>query len=222
MKVRSYCSRWDFIFRRCRGRAVLHLGCIGETDVSVNKKLEAFAKKRVLHPHLVDLAREIVGVDSDVPAIELIRSRLGVENLITGDVEHLENLDLGRTFDIVLCGDLLEHLSCPGRVLEGARRFVTPASELIVSVPNSFALLANIRFALGQFREGAQHVASFSKFNLLTLLARHGFLITELYTCYDRPPFSSRQQLKLTIGTPFFKILPEWGGTLLAIAKKRS
>jgi 2-polyprenyl-3-methyl-5-hydroxy-6-metoxy-1,4-benzoquinol methylase len=222
MKVTQYCSRWGFILKRCNGRRVLHLGCIGETDVSTREKLSAFAAGRVLHPHLMAAAREVVGVDLDGAAVELIRSNLGVQNILLADVEKLETVVLDGTFDVVLCGNLLEHLSCPGRALEGVRRFMAPESELIVSVPNSFALLANLRFTLGRFRDGAQHVATFSKFNLMTLLGRHGFSLTELYTCYDRPPSSRKQQIQFALGTPILRLLAERGGTLLAVAKKES
>jgi hypothetical protein len=99
---------------------------------------------------------------------------------------------------------------------------MTPKSELIVSVPNAFAVLANVRFTLGSFRDGAQHVATFSKFNLMTLLSRHGFSLTELYTCYDQPPRSSKQKIQFALGAPILRMLAERGGTLLAVAMKQS
>jgi len=218
MKVSGYCSRWTFILDRCLGKTVLHLGCIGETEVPPHAKLEAFAAGQVLHPQLAAIARSLVGVDIDAATVELIHSRLGQNGILAGDVEHLESLALEGTFDIVLCGNLLEHLSCPGRVLDGVRRFMTPSSQLIISVPNSFALLANLRFCLGRFREGTQHVASFSKFNIETLVERHGFHLKELYSAYDQPPTTWEGRIKLAWGAPFFKLLPERGGTLLAVA----
>jgi SAM-dependent methyltransferase len=222
MRVLGYSSRWAFVLNRCRGRTVLHLGCVGATDFPAEEKLQAFGAGRVLHPRLAAVSRELVGVDNDGPAVQLLRSRLGERTILIGDAEHLENLNLDRTFDIILCGDLLEHLSCPGRALEGARRFMATTSELIVSVPNSFALLANLRFTMGRFQDGAQHVATFSKFNLQTLLERHGFELKELYTAYDHPAFSRPERIKLALGVPFFRLLPERGGTLLAIAKMQS
>ena len=220
MKAAGYQSRWDFILKRCAGRSVLHLGCIGETDVSLSEKLQAFAAGHGLHTHLVAAAREVVGVDLDSTVVELIRSKLKVENILTGDAEHLEDLALGRTFEVVLCGDLIEHLSSPGLMLDGLTSLMGPTSELIISTPNSFALMANLRFTLGRFRDGNQHVATFSKHNLETLLTRHGFRGTELYTAYDRPPTSYRQRIKFGLGIPVFKLFPERGGTLLLVATK--
>ncbi len=96
---------------------------------------------------------------------------------------------------------------------------MTPESELIVSVPNSFALLANLRFSLDRFHDGAEHVAAYSKFNLMTVLKRHRFQLAELYSCYDRPPTSRVQRTKFALGIPVFRLLPERGGTLLGVAK---
>jgi SAM-dependent methyltransferase len=219
MKVSGYFSRWNFILERCRGRSVLHLGCIGQTDVSPKDKLQAFRAKRVLHPHLMASAREVIGVDIDGNAADLLTSELGPNGILVADAEHLERVELNRTFEIILCGNLLEHLSCPGLVLQGVRRFMEPESELIVSVPNPFGLLANLRFTLGRFRDGAQHVAAFSKFNLVTLLERHGLQVRELYTCFDQPPVSLRQRLLFGLGIPFFRYLPDRGGTLLCVAR---
>jgi len=219
MKVSGYRSRWAFILKRCEGRSVLHLGCVGETDVSPEHKVQAFSAKRVLHPHLMAIAREVLGIDVDARAVELLRAQLGVSGIVVGDAQHLEELGPAKQFEVILCGDLLEHLSCPGLVLDGVRRFMGPASALIVSVPNSFGLLANLRFTFGRFREGAQHVVAFSKFNLVTLLQRHGFQVIELYSAYDRPPASLKQRLLFALGVPFFRLFPERGGTLMCVAR---
>ena len=189
MKVSGYTSRWAFILKRCEGRSVLHLGCVGETDLSSEEKVQTFSAKRVLHPHLMAIAREVLGIELDDRGVELLRDKLGVSGIVVGDAEHLVGLVPERQFEVILCCDLLEHLSCLGLALDGLRRFMGPASEIIVSVPNSVGLLANLRFTLGRFRARAQHVGSFSKFNLVTLLQRHGFQVTELYTAYDRPPW---------------------------------
>jgi SAM-dependent methyltransferase len=216
----GYCSRWAFIVDRCKGKSVLHLGFVGETDGPLHVKVDAFGDQRVLHPLLTRTASEVVGVDRDERAVEGIRSKFQADGLLVGDVEHLEQLPLDRTFDVILFGDLIEHLSCPGLALEGVRRFMSPRSELILSTPNAFALLANVRFTLGRFHEGNEHVAAYSKFTLPALLERHHLRMTELYTCFNRPPQSWTGRLKFSIGTPFFKAMPDRGGTLLAVARQ--
>jgi len=220
LKMRGYCSRWDLILERCRSRSVFHLGCVGETDGSIESKVNAFQTGLALHPHLTRVASEVIGLDLNAKAVNMLRQELGCEDLLIGDVEHLEQLPLKRTFAVIVFGDLIEHLSCPGLALEGIRRFMSDDSELIISTPNAFSLLANVRFTLGRFRDGAEHVAHYSKFALSTLLERHHLETTEFFTCFDRPPQSWLQRFRFALGTPVFKIAPERGGTLLCIARR--
>lgn len=218
LDINDYCSRWQFILDRCKGRKVLHLGCIGETDGSLEVKAAAYERGRVLHPHLINAASEVVGIDLNEPAVEMLRARFGVTSLFVADVQRLDEISLTDRFDVIVFGDLIEHLSSPGLALDGIRRFMTDQSELIISTPNAFALLANVRYSLGRYREGAEHVAAYSKFTLPTLLERHQLKLTELFTCYTRPP--ERGKLRFSLGVGCFKMVPERGGTLLAVAKK--
>ena len=120
----------------------------------------------------------------------------------------------------MLFENLVEHLGCPGLALNGIRRFMNGTSEMIISTPNTFALLCNIRFTLGRFREGEEHVTGYSKFTLKALLERHGFEMTELFTCYDKLPVAWKQKLEFSVGIPFFKAMPERGGRLLAVSRR--
>lgn len=219
VSVKRYLSRWEFILSRCRARRVLDLGFVGETDGSTADKLRAFQAGSVLHPHLSQVASRIVGVDLNGEAVRAIQERTGTTGLFIGDVERLENVALHGPFDVIVFGDLLEHVSSPGLALDSIRRLMSYETELIISTPNMFSLMANVLFSLNKWREGNEHVASYSKFTLPTLLERHGLKLTELYTCYDRPPGSLRRKVLFSIGKPAFRLFPERGGTLLAVAK---
>ena len=54
-------------------------------------------------------------------------------------------------FDVVLAGDVLEHVRDPGRVLEQARELLAPGGRLIVSVPNFGHWYVRLRTVLGVF-----------------------------------------------------------------------
>lgn len=92
---------------------------------------------------------------------------------MVGDAELLDRSPLRGTFDVIVFGNLIEHLSFPGRALEGVRRFMAPNSELVISTPKAFGLLANVRIGLGRFYGGNEHLAAYSRFTLPALLARH-------------------------------------------------
>lgn len=65
----------------------------------------------------------------------------------TGDIEDME-LPYARCFDYVLCGDILEHLKDPYRVVDRIRDWLKDDGQLICSLPNVryWKVLAELAF----------------------------------------------------------------------------
>ena len=140
--------------------------------------------KQSLHWKLTELS-ETVGVDRSVTVIDEYR-KLGVfTNIVAGDVERLEELPITRKFDVVIAGDIIEHLSNPGRMLDGIKRFCTGDTQIIITTPNAFGAPNFLRYSVGRFREGAEHVMTFNQQNLVTLLTRHEYSLSESHTCFQ-------------------------------------
>ena len=59
-----------------------------------------------------------------------------LDQVFVGDVERLELDSRPRTFDCVVCGDVLEHLRDPERFLERARDWLSTGGLLVASLPN--------------------------------------------------------------------------------------
>jgi GT2 family glycosyltransferase/glycosyltransferase involved in cell wall biosynthesis/SAM-dependent methyltransferase/Flp pilus assembly protein TadD len=75
-----------------------------------------------------------VGIEKCADAAAEARGRL--DEAIVADVEG-DGLDLSdRTFDCVVCGDVLEHLREPGRVLSRLAQHLTPDGTVVASLPN--------------------------------------------------------------------------------------
>jgi 2-polyprenyl-3-methyl-5-hydroxy-6-metoxy-1,4-benzoquinol methylase len=76
----------------------------------------------------------VTGIDQDTELINTARARL--DNVISGDIEEIiDRGSLGR-FDCILCGDVLEHLENPWKVISGLRRHLKKGGLFIASVPN--------------------------------------------------------------------------------------
>lgn len=89
---------------------------------------------------------EVTGVEKSRPEIS---ARPGLR-FITGDLENGIPEGAGR-FEIVLCGDVLEHLKEPGKLLCEIARVLQPEGRLIASLPNSGNLYFRLMVAIGRF-----------------------------------------------------------------------
>jgi Methyltransferase domain len=215
LQPRNYFSKDDFILTAARGRRVLHLGCVGFSDLISEERIKLV--KQSLHWKLSQVA-DVVGVDYTAQVVEEY-GRLGIfTNIVPGDVQELAKLPLLGPFDVVVSGDIIEHLSNPGMMLDGIRAFCSADTRLIITTPNAFGIPNYCRFLLGKFKEGKEHVVSFNAITLVQLLDRHGFKVIQLDTCFQ--PISAGLYGRLFfVGKRALEWIPRVGGTLLVMAK---
>jgi 2-polyprenyl-3-methyl-5-hydroxy-6-metoxy-1,4-benzoquinol methylase len=134
------------------GRRVLDLGC---RDGSLTK---AYAD-----------GNEIVGVDADREALAAAAT-LGIETRWADLDEPLVFDD--ASFDVVVAGELLEHLRDPHRVVGDVHRVLRPGGKFVASVPNAYRLKNRVRFLLGRDPEDdPTHLQMFSPDDVRKLLS---------------------------------------------------
>jgi SAM-dependent methyltransferase len=111
----------------------------------------------------------VVGVDADRDALARAGERLGIETVWADVEDDLPFAD--ETFDVVVAGELLEHLAEPARVVAESARVLRSSGRLVGSVPNAFRLKSRIRFAAGRHPEtDATHLQLFTPAALRDLL----------------------------------------------------
>jgi 2-polyprenyl-3-methyl-5-hydroxy-6-metoxy-1,4-benzoquinol methylase len=76
-------------------------------------------------------------------------------NILVGDVEKLEAVPVHGPFDVVVAGDIIEHITNPGAMLEGLKRLLTLSTRIIITTPHAFGLPNYLRYMAGCFSEGA-------------------------------------------------------------------
>jgi SAM-dependent methyltransferase len=112
---------------------------------------------------------EVVGVDVDRDALAQA-AELGIET-VWADVE--EPLPFAEaSFDIVVAGELLEHLQRPDRLMEEIRRVLVPGGTIAGSAPNAYRLKNRLR-ALGghPIEQDPTHEHLFRPRDLMRLLS---------------------------------------------------
>ena len=111
----------------------------------------------------------VVGVDVDRSALEQAAARLGIETVWADVEEELPFPD--ASFDVVVAGELLEHLADPAAAVAHVRRVLRPGGRFVGSVPNAFRLKSRLRYAVGRHPEtDATHLQLFTPAALATLL----------------------------------------------------
>lgn len=172
LTVRKPVDRITYLRDACKNKTVLDLGALDET---------AFAAKRGngtwVHEEIARVASRVIGVDSseNVPPEGL---RTGPRSLIVkGTVEQLDQLlrDQGCTPDVVVAGELIEHLQNPLEFLRSLRQEKLIGKDLLITTPNATAL-HNVLVGMAS-RESTHpdHVCILSFKTLNTLFLRAGF-----------------------------------------------
>ena len=107
---------------------------------------------------------------------------------------------LSGEFDFVVCGDVLEHLKDPPRLLTQIRSALAPGAVLIASLPNSGHLYFRLTVLLGRFPADDRGLFDRTHLHFYTwtgwreMFSRAGFLISEVQGT----------------GTPFGLAFPDW------------
>ena len=126
----------------------------------------------------------IVGLELDPAAAR--EAEQYCERVLVGDVETMElPLDLA-SFDVVLCGDVIEHLRSPGAALARLRPFLKPGGRLVVSTPNVANWAMRLSLLGGRWRYtdrgilDRSHTHLFTRTTLREALERAGYVIDRI------------------------------------------
>lgn len=191
-------DRFGVIGPLVTGRRVLDLGCVNH-DVR-----EEVARPDWLHRFIADRARSVTGVDSLVEAV--IALKLKGYDVVSADVE---TMNLERRFEVVVAGELIEHLSNVGQFLDRVQAHLTRNGVFIVTTPNAFSLRHMARSILfGVVPTNAEHTALYCPKTLRNILNRHGFRVLQQMYYYDDPD-TWRSKVERVLSWPRRSFAPE-------------
>ncbi len=130
---------------------------------------------------LVERGASVIGIDTDEQAAA--EARAVCEQVLVGDVETMELPFPDESFDVVLCGDLIEHLRNPERFLSRVRPLLRPGGRLVLTTPNVANWAMRIGLLAGRWRYTDRgildrtHAHLFTKKTLEQTLERAGYRI---------------------------------------------
>ncbi len=159
-----------FAVKYCRNKKVLDIGCVQHNP-------ENYKSKYCLHKALKEVSSSIVGIDLYKPGVDDLKER-GFLNIIYADAQQFE---LGEKFDVIVAGDIIEHLEDFHGFLESCRRHMHNGSRLIISTPNPWYWKYMIKAVISnEVSNNPEHTCWLCVRTLRQLLRRHNFDIGEV------------------------------------------
>jgi SAM-dependent methyltransferase len=176
-------ERVEFLKESCAGKKVLHLGC---TNYPYTK--DSIDNNMLLHFEMAAVAKELYGFDFDQAGIDILQ-KAGVGKLFRADLENLAEVPLDETFEVIIAGEMIEHLSNPGLFLRGIKRFMNHETKLLITTINAYCGMRNVIYAVrgkGGKNEPVHpdHVAYYSFATLKLVIEREG-LVLQKFSFYD-------------------------------------
>ena len=156
-------DRNTWLVQQATGKTVLHIGCTGALDTA-----------------LLKVATKCYGFDT-LPLERKDYTQVDCDRVKDQPLPVCEGVQL------IICGEVLEHLSNPGYFLEGLKR-AYPAVPVIFTVPNAFSS-GGQEWLVKRGRENvnADHVCYYSYTTIKELLRRAGYTICRFAWYHGKP-----------------------------------
>jgi len=154
-----------------------------------NKKvLDMGCRDGILTRHFID-QNEVTGLDIDKQALEACREKLNIE---TKWADFSLQIPIPTSsFDVVVAGEVIEHLPYPEITIAEIYRILKPEGLFIGSVPNSYHIKNRLRVLKGRLIDYDQtHLRAYNVMLLRQYLEKE-FVIEELTSCRGKSAFLS-------------------------------
>jgi SAM-dependent methyltransferase len=214
-------QRLEIIKELCAGRKVLHLGC---TNYPYTRA--AIDSDMLLHFELEKICSDLWGIDADEAGIDILMEQ-GSKQIVRGDLERLGHTDLVGSFDVIVAGEIIEHLNNPGLFLKGIRRFMGTDSVLLLTTINAYCAMRFFYYGARGKKGKAEpvhpdHVSYYSYSTLKLLLERHDLSVVN-FLYYDigyehRPHVRWFNKI---INDVCVQFVPQWADGVIAVCKLR-
>lgn len=203
-------DRLDWIEAHCQGQRVINLGCADTTRV------EDIDSESHVHMRLSKVATSLVGIDLNDEGLRILEKRLPGD-YICHDAERLTELDL--TANVVVAGEVVEHVNNPGLMFAGCAHLLRPGGVLLLTTPNAFSLKFFLHNLRGRDVNSDFHSVLFSPKTLRTALHRHGFTVDE-WAISTWTHGSTRSRVAGRLLSILTRWFPQLGDTLMVAARR--
>ena len=172
LKNYSQPSKLDFFAEQAKEKKVLDIGVVEHT-------LEFVEKPEWKHKKIKQVSKYALGVDILEHEVNVLKDRgFDVEC-----VDATSDRYLGQKFDVVIIGDVIEHVNDPVKLVVFAKRHLNKGGKIIISTPNPFFIKYVYRaIKEGVFIANAEHTFWITPTNMLEICRRANCSLDSFFT----------------------------------------
>ena len=157
-----------FAIEHCRGKDVLDLGCVQHNP-------EYYKSRFWLHRALAEVSKTLEGLDLYEEGVEYLQ-QVGYHI----NVGNAENFNLGKQYDVIVAGDLIEHLGDLKGFLMSVHSHLRPGGKLLISTPNPWYWRNVIKALLfGTVSNNPEHTLWMCPVTLSHLVSRYNLRLVQ-------------------------------------------
>lgn len=165
-----------FLLSKIDNKSVLDLGCIGHTWE------RSITDPTWLHKSIIKNSKECIGIDFLEKDVEILNTK-GYKNIFYGDAT---NLNLGKKFDVIVVGDLIEHVHDMKGLFDTFKNHSNESTQILITTPNPFFINHFISILLAnQISVNQEHVFWFDPSVLYELSNRFNFEVSHVEWLVD-------------------------------------
>ncbi len=156
------------------------------------------------------------GMDISEEGVGLLRE-MGFNQVVHGDCEQLDT-DLKREgFEIILAGELIEHLANPGRFLESVSAIMNHGTELMITTCNANSFKGFLHAMMRREKVHPEHNYYFSYRTLKQLMDKFDLNCREVYY-YQEVHGHGLSRLVDKVASVATRISPVWSDGVIVRA----
>jgi 2-polyprenyl-3-methyl-5-hydroxy-6-metoxy-1,4-benzoquinol methylase len=187
----------ELILKKCEEQNVLDIGA-----ANFPYHIERCKNNTLIHQKIKKVAKSLVGIDINKEAIQELK-KYNIKDIYYGDiVENKYDFKIKDDFDIIIFGDVIEHLDNPGLALNNLKQFMSKKTILIITAPNTWSIF-NIKNMFSKNENvHPDHTFWTSKKTMDNLIKRQGYIINSFEYVLD-----GSEQDKVPIKGKLFRYL---------------
>jgi 2-polyprenyl-3-methyl-5-hydroxy-6-metoxy-1,4-benzoquinol methylase len=190
-------NRVAYLVELVRGKDVLDIGV-------VDHFAESRSKKDWLHHRVAQSAASVLGLD--ILPQEVARLNAAGYRVLLMDFS--EQVPAG-CFDIVLCGEVIEHVPSPQKLFRSAREVLRPGGRFVLTTPNPYFMRRIVNALRGKTTESVDHIALLAPANIAEMAMREGLVLTSWRGVMDPGSASSmRARVSALLRPAWLRVFP--------------